>query len=325
MMFEYSKSLSGVPNMSQVIDANGLRYVEFLGRLKPKYFKVYLGMLHPWLYIFLYFYLMYVVRSNIFISMVAMCFGIFIVSFMKHAYGTFLHEAAHYNIASNRNLNDLISNIFITPMVGMFVKDYRVSHWEHHKHLGTVSDTETSYYTPINNSSIIKSLCGIYLLLSVLRYFKNFGNKKNAGRNRLVISLFVMSVSQVLVIYALYEFISPYASAMWFISIFITDPFFANLRQSLEHRKINSDINADFNVKDHGAINRMFGSDYFSKLFGSAGFNRHLLHHCAPFVSYTNFDELEKYLVGTSLSHYILSSKSTYLSTFLELYRHDSK
>ena len=33
----------------------------------------------------------------------------------------------------------------------------------------------------------------------------------------------------------------------------------------------------------------------FSRYFGGAGFNRHLLHHLDPSISYTRFDEFERF------------------------------
>ena len=53
---------------------------------------------------------------------------------------------------------------------------------------------------------------------------------------------------------------------------------FATLRQLLEHRPAPGQIAG-------AAVTRMFGTDLFSRTFGGAGFNRHLLHHIEPQVS----------------------------------------
>lgn len=101
-------------------------------------------------------------------------------------------------------------------------------------------------------------------------------------------------------------------------------PFFGALRQILEHRSEKSNPAIDYKTIDHGAMTRVFGSDLFSKTFGGAGFNKHLLHHWEPTLSYTRLDDFEDYLMKTSASSIIRAQKSNYLKTFLEIYKHDN-
>lgn len=96
-------------------------------------------------------------------------------------------------------------------------------------------------------------------------------------------------------------------------------PLFGALRQLLEHRNEGIDPAIDFQTQDHGAYTRMF-SGPLSKTFGGAGFNRHLLHHWEPQVSYTNLPELEAFLEGTELRRVMASRRSTYFRTFRRLW-----
>ena len=75
-------------------------------------------------------------------------------------------------------------------------------------------------------------------------------------------------------------------------------PFFGALRQILEHRAPEADGGVDYARTPHGAYTRIFHGGLFAKTFGGAGFDRHLLHHWEPQVSYTRLADLETYLRG---------------------------
>ena len=62
-------------------------------------------------------------------------------------------------------------------------------------------------------------------------------------------------------------------------SVFITDPLLAKIRQTLEHRNEHDKVSASLLENENLGVNQMFGDDFFSRYFGGAGFNRHLLHH----------------------------------------------
>jgi hypothetical protein len=91
-------------------------------------------------------------------------------------------------------------------------------------------------------------------------------------------------------------------------------------RQILEHRTHDANSDLDYHKIDQGASHRMFGSGFFASTFGAAGFNRHLLHHWDPQVSYTRLKDLEMFLKETSLNEELEKSKTTYLRTFLLLF-----
>jgi hypothetical protein len=71
----------------------------------------------------------------------------------------------------------------------------------------------------------------------------------------------------------------------------------------------------------HGPVNRLFGNGALSRTFGNAGYNRHLLHHWDPAVSYTRFDEMESFLMSTELAKVINGARATYVGTLLTLMR----
>ena len=96
-------------------------------------------------------------------------------------------------------------------------------------------------------------------------------------------------------------------------------PAFNVVRQILEHRALDAEEHADFTEIDYGAVNRMFPSGPFSSTFGGAGFNRHLLHHWDPGISYTCFSEMESFLARTNVASTVDGARSTYYSALQAL------
>jgi fatty acid desaturase len=321
---KYSEKLSGSPDVEQLTSHDGVRYSEFLKLLRPNYFAVCLNMILPaFVIIFSMVMLANIEFSSKYILIFMLPTALFL-SFWKSAYTLHIHEAGHYNLYKDKRINDYLANIFLTPFVGIWVDDYRRSHWKHHQHLGCHGDTEISYLAPLNNLEICKSLTGVYLLTSLQRYLKNFKNinknVKATKKNSLVTSLFFMICTQSMIILILFLYDLKFLSVVWALTILITDPFFSKMRQTLEHRVILPNMNIDPEIWIN-AENRIFGDDFFSKYFGAAGFNKHLIHHLSPKISYTNFHEVELFLMNSKLRNYVENNRTSYLKAFLGLYK----
>jgi len=245
-------------------------------------------------------------------------------SYWVHSYACHFHEAAHYNLHKNRKINDLLALIFLTPFIGMFVQHYRATHWEHHRYLGGVSDTEVSYRNPINVRFFIQGLTGFSLLGILAKYVKNF-SKAGLKRKKENLSLYFMAslgiylMSQLLILMLLNKYISFPAVVSWLLTLVLFFPLLSQLRQILEHRSYVASSEDDYQLCEHEPVNRMFGNDFFSRYFGSAGFNSHLLHHLDPSVSYTSFREMEAFLLKTRVASHLNSSKTTYFKCFKRL------
>jgi fatty acid desaturase len=108
--------------------------------------------------------------------------------------------------------------------------------------------------------------------------------------------------------------------AAWILGVSVVFPFFAAIRPMLEHRNDLANRSTDYRRTDHGAYTRLFGDDLLSGTFGGAGFNRHLLHHWEPQVSYTNLGQLEDFLRRTSLNAVMDSRRSTYWAVVRRLF-----
>jgi fatty acid desaturase len=318
--------MSEIPDIRTLSNSKGVTYVEFRKKLKLKQTTVIKNLVIPWFMIAIQIIIFFILRKYNLLSFLIIFPASLWISFWMQAYTTHFHEAAHFNLSPNKTMNDLISDFILTPFIGLRVKDYRLSHWDHHRFLGALNDTEISYHKPISITQTFEGLTGIYLIKTIIRYFKNFKNLDNRATSQdkkkstnFIFALGIMLFLQLIMTVFLFIFISIPAAFTWIISVFVMCPFLAKLRQTLEHRSFASKKTVDYSVVEHGATNRVFGVDFFSAYFGGAGFNRHLLHHLDPTISYTCFDELEKFLLDTSMQKYIEANRNTYFKTFINL------
>jgi fatty acid desaturase len=249
-------------------------------------------------------------------------------TFWLQSYTAHFHESAHYLLAKSSKINDFLSRALLTPFVGLDVVSYRMSHWQHHLHLGETNDTETSYRQALTLKNFLASLSGYYLVNTALRYIRIFRGMDKPGKNLkpksaeksfLFAILYALSV-QFLIIALLRQLVSSEAACAWAFSFFVLGPSLSNLRQTLEHRSLNTKKEVEHKKINPGAVNRMFGNDFFSRNFGGAGFNRHLLHHWDPTISYSCFDQMEAFLMNTQVQMEIQHQRSSYWKTFKELF-----
>lgn len=236
-----------------------------------------------------------------------------------HAYiQLFFHEAAHYNIAKNRKLNDRLANCLIGIFVGQHIDVYRQTHFKHHRSLGTPEDSETTYFDPLNIRFIVGSLMGIKVIKGLLKQKKSLPlHKKTDANKQLIYGLFLHGI--ILggaILYSAWIF-----ACAWLVGFLIAFPFFAAVRQVLEHRSFAAKSDVNYYVEPHGVTNRLFGEGPLASTLGGAGFNRHLLHHWEPKISFTQLGKLEKFLIQTQAREIIRRSQTTYIKTFIRLMR----
>lgn len=313
--------------LDALCDSTGKNYIHLRRELKIKPWAICSNILTSWFMIFgqsLIFLMLAKAKPGLAVMFPVVLIGSLWFGFWIVAYAAHFHEAAHYNLTENRHINDLLAMVLFTPILGLRIQNYRASHWDHHKYLGTPRDTEITYISALSTRKIFLWLTGIYTLQSIWRYSLNFlsADRRTAetkGIFDILIGTIYFGTVQAIILFSLVHFISFACAVSWIIGLFVYAPFFSGLRQTLEHRSLKADAASDYRKTPHGEVNRMFGNDFFSRNFGSAGFNRHLLHHLDPSVSYTCFDEMEYFLMDTSLRSYLEENRTTYYSTLKEM------
>jgi fatty acid desaturase len=307
-----------------LVDRRGVRYRDFRRGLLPRYPVVWLHLLsgHGALFLVAAAVVAGSLRSpslrGPLVVLASLAFGYVIAYIML-----FFHEAAHYNIASSRRLNDTLANVLVGWLVGQDIAAYRAIHFDHHRHLGTPRDTESTYFDPLNVRFVAESVCGVkaFRVLAsreaVIRDAEAARGRDGARRAQFVLGCgmhaTVAGGAWLLGWWAL--------AAAWVVGVAVVAPFFFALRQVLEHRDESADASADYRRRPHGPVNRLFGDGPLASTFGGAGFNRHLLHHWEPQISYTRLREMEGFLRDTEVAEILETRRTTYLRTFRRLFQ----
>ena len=307
---------------AKLIDDKGRRYLDLVRALRPNYARVCrdialgYGMLTA--SCFLTVWLPFQGAA----SMLTIVVGSVLIGYWIAYLQLFIHEGAHFNLAPHRTTNERVCDGLIGWMIGTSVKRYRVVHFQHHRALGSVDDSEISYFFPLNLMFVFNTTFGVRALKVFLARARYVGNvdRRNENAQRMDRLLFAGVAAHACII-AVMLLIGGWPSAVaWIVGVGMVFPFLGGLRQILEHRDIDANPAVNYNLSNHGAFTRLFGNDPISATFGGAGFTRHLLHHWEPQVSYTNLPELEGILLETEMRPIIESRRSTYAATFLKLF-----
>ena len=311
------KDLTGV-NREALVDAQGLSFREFRQTLTPRYGVAWMQLVsgHAVLVATAFGVAACGASGAAGVSAVAVGIGAVIIGYYLAYLYLFVHEAAHYNLVSTRVWNDRLADLAVGVFVGESVAGYRDLHFQHHRDLGKPSDPEHSYFEALGPRFLVESLTGVRAL-RVVREKLGAGDAHPGGR-RIAVSLAACALhGSVVVGSALAGAFT--LSLAWAIGVAGFLPFFASLRQLLEHRDEDADDRVDYSAVPHGAVNRLFGDGPISSTFGGAGFNRHLLHHWEPAVSFTRLRELESYLRSTQHRELLEARTTTYPRAFAVL------
>jgi fatty acid desaturase len=306
----------------QLVNAAGLSFRDFRKALRPRYTLVWLHLLCGHLALLavavaaIAMDVAYPRLLPVTILVSALLFG------YAHAYiQLFFHEAAHFNIASGKRLNDVLANVFIGVLVGQDIRAYRVIHMMHHRELGTTLDSERTYFRALSIRFLVETLTGIQVLRvlsgrEALLQSPGEGPSRVTGR---VLKIICALLNGAIVLGA--AWLGFWSLAIgWTLGFLAVFPFFGAVRQVLEHRDENALSDVDYSRTAHGAINRLFGDGPLASTLGGAGFNRHLIHHWEPQISYTRLREVEGFLMQTAAADDLRRRQTTYLRTFARLF-----
>lgn len=253
------------------------------------------------------------------------------IGFWLHAVNQFAHDGSHGNLLADRKRNDMLSDWLLWPLFAQSVRSYRKSHMQHHTHLGDHLDTEINYHECMNPWFIFKALTGIQLTLMLVRYLvkpktltpaiAETGNNAFASdREKLLVLARAMALHGTLI--AIPLAFGLYGSALaWLLAVAVVYPTIGTTRQILEHRASDAVCATDFTQTEHGPVNRLFGDDMFSRWFGAAGLNRHMLHHWDPGISYTRLPDMEAFVLRTPYANWIHENRTTYARATVTMVR----
>jgi fatty acid desaturase len=307
-------------------DRDGQPYLPFVQRLAANYRRVWLDIVLGYAAL-LVTVLSVAALSRLLWAPLLIAAGALSIGYWIAYLQLFLHEAAHFNLHPDRGRSDVLCNTFIGWIIGTDIASYRVVHWQHHRKIGQVEDSEFTYFFPLNLAFLIRCAFGIRVIevlvarARIVRSGRSADNERASGRSPWAKTMPICGGALHALIVAGLALLSWVAALSWIIGVGTVFPLFGALRQLLEHRDPNADPKTDYTKTDHGAYTRLFGDGPLASTFGGAGFNRHLLHHWEPQVSYTRLGELEEFLMRTELAPVLTARRTTYVRAFRELFQ----
>jgi fatty acid desaturase len=304
----------------ELIDDRGVSYRDFRRRLEPRWGRVWLELGAAYLFLVLVLAAIVALDPAWPFSVAVAVLGGGAIGYTIHFINCFFHEAAHYNVTPGRRANDLVTNALMGWLFGSSIAIYRKIHWQHHRALGTTMDSENSYFDALGVGYLVQGITGLKALRTLRQYRRTEEPEQPAGdRASRFVWLTVAALVNLAIAGGLVLLGSVAAAAAWLLGLLIVFPFVASLRQLLEHRSESADAQADYHEVNHGPVNRLFGDGPLASTVGSAGFNRHAIHHWEPQLSYTRLADVEAYLLRTDAAPLVRERQTSYADTFLKL------
>ena len=310
---------------SRLRTPENVTYRQFRAGLTPRFFVVWRDIAAAYLGFVVVAAGLWSLRgSGIAESIAQLLLGAAAFGYLHHYLSLFLHEAAHYNLWRSRAANDRLANLFVGLPQCYAVAGYRGRHFDHHRHLGMPEDPENYYFHALSWRLLLWIASGAKTAAAVGRRVMPAPGPRPAGKPGAAAGLNPVALGGVvahaaIVGAALLNGAWVLAGA-WTFGFLIAWPLFSTVREILEHRDAAASAAHDYARTPHGAVSRIFGTGPLASSFGAAGFNRHLLHHWDPQLSYTRLREAEQFLLRTELSAIIRERQSSYVRTFAILW-----
>ncbi len=314
---------NGTPHLPSIVSAEGARWIDVRRSLTPRYGVVWRDIALCYLLLVLGVAAVAAVERTgpLAVAVTTAVPAVVWTGYWLHALFLFGHEAAHSNLAPTRRRNDRVADWSVWLLFGSTTKNYRRTHMTHHGHLGDHQDTETTYHLCMSALNLVKAATGLFVLEVLLRKARQSAERaepaervraRSSGTAAGVLASVRSAALHLAVVGLLFFGGFPVAAATWVLGVACAFPLFATVRTIVEHRRADAACAVDFAVELHGPVNRLFGTGLVSRYFGSAGFNRHLLHHWDPAISYTRFDEMERFFLSTPLAAEMEASRTGY-------------
>lgn len=313
-------NLEGIP-FDEVINSEGLSYTSFRKTLKPDYFKTWLHIISGLSCLAALLWIFIIIENKIpgWFPITISFFSI-LIGFTIAYINLFIHEAGHYYLHANKKINDLLANMFLCSWTGLHIKVYRKIHWLHHQHLATDTDPENSYFNVLSGKFILETFSGIHAVRIILNKNNKQILEKELRKRSIQMLLTGLAINGAFLFAALW--LKHYQLAIvWVLAMLVFFPFFATIRQLLEHRDELTSSDNVFYSSPKRKISRLFTNSLFSNLLGPAGFNKHMIHHWDPILPFTALGKVEVFLAGCDRTKEIIErSKTTYFAAFRTLW-----
>lgn len=260
---------------------------------KPSLFKgiMYIFGYHVSILLILFLsFQIYLAKNISFLSIIIFPITLILISRQLRALENVIHFGSHYNLSTNKKLNDLLLDLFCAYPLIQNIKSYRNFHFKHHGRYGSEVDPcyirfkrfltceHKTFYT--YTKFIFKNLPSY-----ILEFYKELGLKK---LNLLIYVLYNIFIFFILSIFINIKFAS-FSLIIMCISLFTILPLIRSIAEYGEHnyKKSNELFSTTFN--------NLSLSDFL--VFHPAGDGFHIVHHLYPAITWWNQKKAHNYLL----------------------------
>jgi fatty acid desaturase len=226
-----------------------------------------------------------------------------------------MHDAAHYMLFENKQLNLWIGRFFCGAPVLADLDAYRTYHLKHHKDAGTTNDPDYPNYKsyPVTRTSLVRKvlrdLCGITAIKTlyaivlmnagILKYDMVFKQKEATKRvsillmaKNLIKGLLLPILSNLLLFTFLWSLGFAHLFFLWIIAYFTVYQLFLRIRNAAEHAGVPDLL--DRNPLQHARTTK---AAWWERLTVAPNYvNYHLEHHLRPNVPCYQLPAFHAYL-----------------------------
>jgi fatty acid desaturase len=206
--------------------------------------------------------------------------------------GGLVHEAAHYNLAKNKRLNDWLAHLFSVWLLlgSVSLKAYRTSHLTHHKYANTRRDPDPPLLGMKNIEGVgdVLRFFGGGLVFPVVYFVKFFWARPLLQKVIAIaaLSLFAYALPALALKLLLY----------WIIPLLTVYSLFVFIRLNAEHNAVESDHELYRSRTVHATL--------FDRLTVAPQYvGYHLAHHVYPSVPFFRRKELDEALMAESTEY----------------------
>jgi len=221
-----------------------------------------------------------------------------VIAGRMHALGILMHEAAHYRLLNNRNIAELVGDLFAAWPIMATVQGYRRNHLAHHQHTNTEKDPDwmvklgkPAYTFPQRAWVTALNLLGYLVAVNSLRDLAN-ALPRVRGKNQKV-RYKLARLGCYLVVAALLTMLGAWKGFLlyWMVPYLTLFFLFLHVRSVAEHfggMDYGEELGSTRTVIPH------FWEPWF---FAPHNINYHLEHHLFPGVPFYNLPKLRAALM----------------------------
>jgi fatty acid desaturase len=234
-----------------------------------------------------------ILSGSVFVTLIAFV----VIAGRQHALNNMVHEGSHYLLARDKELNDLISDVFFAAPHLISTAGYRAKHLPHHQHLGhPPEDGEFKARFLFRGSRAFWRSLWILLGGSSLLTAAEYG--QGIASNLRVKTLIVLTNGLLL----LYCWMLGSAWAylyLWLLPLLTLTGYLATLRVVAEHQPVSYARlpTEDFDSPLEPPLTRSIPAGRVARFFlAPLNFCYHFEHHAFPAVPYTSLPRLHHLL-----------------------------